>query len=616
MSENIIMPVDSAIQAQKIFFTSDASIVDLYHRYLSGYSEVVDDILRMEKDAKVSFNTYFNSFYESYWANISFVEDLFLEIEFSGSIMIEVFRDTKNHGCHKIVFLRLNSDSLDKRTVPLIALNSAMGETGRIFFDITARKKSQITGLRFVTSTAPRRKAKISVGICTFNREKFLLRNLRSLLGLQALDEGLAKIIIVNQGPPFTLPDLVDLVKGSDRVLLVEQGNLGGCGGFTRTMHEALKLEGITHHVLMDDDAVIDARVLQNLLCLLSFANDNLVIGGHMLDLMRPHFLYEAGAQVRSNTRIKPLHHNIDLRTLESLIPFNKYHTVDYNAWWFCALPVEQIIAAEFPAPIFIRGDDMEYGLRLQERGVKTVSMPGIAVWHEPFYAKVGGWQTYYDLRNRLILASTYPHRFRLESSKDILWWMLNAAASHDYLTASLLNKAVRDFLQGPSLFEKGVDTIHGEVSALAKSLSQPSVAEDELPAPPAKLRRMPKSDLAHGLLAGYRIAMTLLFANRNGAVRLLDHEARLSNIRHKPYVKTNGIGSYRLRYDPDRRRLIQVLADSFNTWSAYRRQRHKAAKAWRERVPQFRKRDVWSEIFDSYAMRRGGSSIDVEKGE
>lgn len=589
---------------QQILLPERAAVDSLYLRFLSGYCEIIENTLRMEKGAKVSFNTFFNSFYESYWGNISYATDLCLELNFVGSITVEVFRDTKHHGCNRIGFARLDADTPETKILQLDGF-SPIGEAGRLFVDITARKKSQVSGLCFKTNTTPRRQPKISIGICTFNREQFLLRNLLAILDLLALDEGIAKIVVVNQGPQFALPELAELVRGSDRILLVEQGNLGGCGGFTRTMHEALKLEGVTHHVLMDDDAVIDVRVLQNLLSMLSFINDDMVVGGHMLDLLRPHFLYEAGAQVRSNTRIKSLHHNIDLRAVDSLIPFNKYHSVDYNAWWFCAIPVEHIRAAEFPAPIFIRGDDMEYGLRLQERGVKTVAMPGIAVWHEPFYVKVGGWQTYYDLRNRLILASTYPHRFKHESPLDVLWWMLKAAASHDYLTAALLVKAVRDFLRGPSLLEKGADAIHAEIAALAKSLAQPNVAENELPTPPAKLRRMPKSDWGLGLLVVSRIIQNLLFAKKSGATLLLDHEANLSNIGPKPYVKTNGIGSYRLRFEPDRSRLIRALKDSFGAWFAYRRHRREAADAWGQQVPQLRKPGMWQEIFQADATRR-----------
>ena len=377
----IARPTDDCTVLQPLFLPADASIDALYLRYLTGYAEVSDRVLQLQKKAKISFNSYFNSFYESYWQALTGLGKLNLEIECAGSLIVEVFRDTKDYGCHRIAFCRIDAEAPTVRRLALPALGSGVGAGGRIFVDITARKQSSVRDVRFVTDGEPTCQPHLSVGICTFNRESFLLRNLRALLEEEGLAESLAKIVVVNQGPSFSTPELAELAGNTDRVLLIEQGNLGGCGGFTRTMHEALELEGVTHHVLMDDDAVIDARVLRNLVSLLSFTGDSKVIGGHMLDLLRPHFLYEAGAVVKSNTRLKSLHHNIDLREVDALIPFNRYQEVDYNAWWFSAIPIEQIRKAQLPAPIFIRGDDMEYGIRLKELGVKTVAMPGIAVW-------------------------------------------------------------------------------------------------------------------------------------------------------------------------------------------------------------------------------------------
>ena len=601
----ITRPTDDCTVLQPLFLPADDSIDALYLRYLTGYAEVSDRVLQLQKKAKISFNSYFNSFYESYWQALTGLVKLNLEIECAGSLIVEVFRDTKDYGCHRIAFCRIDAEAPTVRRLALPALGSGVGAGGRIFVDITARKHSSVRDIRFVTDEEPTCQPHLSVGICTFNREKFLLRNLRALLEEEGLAESLAKIVVVNQGPSFSTPELAELVSGSDRVLLIEQGNLGGCGGFTRTMHEALELEGVTHHVLMDDDAVIDARVLRNLVSLLSFTGDSKVIGGHMLDLLRPHFLYEAGAVVKSNTRLKSLHHNIDLRAVDALIPFNKYQEVDYNAWWFCAIPTEQIRKAQLPAPIFIRGDDMEYGIRLKELGVKTVAMPGIAVWHEPFYVKVGGWQVYYDLRNRLIMASTYPNRFKHEAPIDVLWWMLKAAASHDYLTCELLVRATHDFLSGPDLFARSADEIHAEIGAMAKALAQPSVPESELPAPPAKLRRMPKSDFGLALLVVWRIGQNLLAGKPGGAKLLVDHEANLSNIGPHAYVKTNGMGSYRLLYAPDRERLFGTVRKAFVAWWAYIRNRDKAAKAWAERVPELRAPQFWQSVFDTDAAKR-----------
>lgn len=593
---------------QTLLLPDDTSIEALYIRYTSGYAEVISNVLLMQKNAKVSFNSYFNSFYESYWRELSDAKDVFLEIVFEGSIIVETFRDTKDYGCNRIGLVWAEAESQSTHKISINALSPIIGQTGRVFVDITARKNSRIHGLRFVTNSPITRQARLSIGICTFNREQFLLRNVRSLLNDEELALCLASIIVVNQGPSFTIPELAEIVNNSDRVLLIEQGNLGGCGGFTRTMFESLQLDGITHHVLMDDDAVIDARVLRNLASILSFCSADKVVGGHMLDMLRPHFLYEAGAMVKSNTRLRSLHHNIDLRALDALIPFIKYQEVDYNAWWFCAIPVKHIRKAGLPAPIFIRGDDMEYGIRLQELGVNTVAMPGIAVWHEPFYVKVGGWQTYYDLRNRLILASTYPHRFKHETPIDLLWWMLKAAASHDYLTSALLVRAVHDFLAGPSLFKCSADDIHADISALAISLAQQPVAENELPPPPAKLRCMPKTNFSLGLLVALRIINSLLIAKQDGATLLLDHEANLSNIYERPYVKTNAVGSYHLLYSPDKKRLLIAVRECFNAWRAYVTHRREAASAWHDQIPSMREKQFWQEIFVDDAAKRNAT--------
>jgi len=54
--------------------------------------------------------------------------------------------------------------------------------------------------------------------------------------------------------------------------------------------------------------------------------------------------------------------------------------------------------------PFFIKIDDLEFCLRIKNFASSAiVAFPSIAVWHEPFYAKVSIWDTYYSYRNILI---------------------------------------------------------------------------------------------------------------------------------------------------------------------------------------------------------------------
>lgn len=585
---------------QKILLPRDKTISELYLRELHGYLEVDEFYLMLEPATKISFNTYFNSFYESYWVECTSIEDVFLEIEFVGAIVVEIYRDTQNNGCSRIVEKKLTADLLDKQKVDFLVFNEGgLGEAGRIFIDILAESKTIIHNIGFKTRKPPQNNPSITLGICTFNRESYLYRNLKAIQSYQDIIKSIEKIIIVNQGPSFKNQDLVSLVAASNLIQVIEQRNLGGCGGFTRTMYECLKIEGISHHVIMDDDASLDARVLHNLENFLAYARSNIAVGGHMLDLLRPWVLYEAGAMIKQNSRIQSLHHNIDLRGVGSFQAFNKCHFPDYNAWWFCAIPTQHIEAVDFPAPIFIRGDDMEYGIRLQEKGVKTVAMPGIAVWHEPFYVKVGGWQNYYDLRNRLIMASVYQSRFTLESPKFIIWMMLQALALHDYLGAKLICKAIQDFLKGPALFTIDSEVIHNDITKLSKLLNPEPSSLTNLPRL-AKIKIMPKSDFSQALLVIKRVISLVLSINpgRRKPIEIMDYQASIANVGAFPYVKTNGIGSYRLLYRPDQGKLLPLLLECIKTFKSYLKNREQVAKAWRSDILHLRSPKAWAEIF------------------
>lgn len=67
-----------------------------------------------------------------------------------------------------------------------------------------------------------------------------------------------------------------------------------------------------------------------------------------------------------------------------------------------------QVERVGLPMPCLIRGDDMEYGVRLAQHDIPTVPVPGIAVWHEPFYLKLGSRLYYFKVRNRLTMHSLW----------------------------------------------------------------------------------------------------------------------------------------------------------------------------------------------------------------
>jgi galactofuranosylgalactofuranosylrhamnosyl-N-acetylglucosaminyl-diphospho-decaprenol beta-1,5/1,6-galactofuranosyltransferase len=243
------------------------------------------------------------------------------------------------------------------------------------------------------------------------------------------------------------------------------------------------------------------------------------------------------------------------------------------------------------------------------------VAMPGIAVWHEPFYVKAGSWQIYYDLRNRLIMASVYPHRFSLESSKDVVWMMMQSLVLHDYLSAGLLCRALQDYLKGPTLFDRDAETLHDEISRLGKTLGPESVkSTDGLKKP--KLKCMPKSDLATALLVARRIVSLCWFFNagKRAPMLLLDNEASIANVGPFPYVKTNFIGSYRLLYRPNLGKMLSLLVLCLKTFTKYLVHRKQTAEAWRLNIDRLRGSKAWEKIFSTARTTADQESASIAK--
>ena len=72
----------------------------------------------------------------------------------------------------------------------------------------------------------------------------------------------------------------------------------------------------------------------------------------------------------------------LDLRNLDACLYNEVEEKYEFNAWWYCTMPLNIINKKNLPMPIFIRGDDVEFGLRNMKH---LILMNGICVWHEPF---------------------------------------------------------------------------------------------------------------------------------------------------------------------------------------------------------------------------------------
>src|SRR4051794_14489440 len=111
-------------------------------------------------------------------------------------------------------------------------------------------------------------------------------------------------------------------------------------------------------------------------------------------------------------------------------------------------------------------GDDIEYGCRLKRAGVRTLVPPGVAIWHEPFDAKTGGWQSYFATRNFLIAAACRGEGWAKTAGKAVRRRVVISLLACDYYEAWLICEGVADFLAGPTILEGDPSSLLGRLQS------------------------------------------------------------------------------------------------------------------------------------------------------
>ncbi len=565
--------------------------------------------VQLLQDDILTTDTYFGSFYCSYWNAYTGLTNVAATLQVKGAGEVRVFEDG-GQGIVLLTRFEIVSDGTKPYLIDFTPGNLAESPftnsslPSRIFIEFEAMRDSTVLAISFVSPQPPVREVTLSIGLCTFNQEAYFARTADHIAALVATEPAVTRVFVVNQGAPFTSPEIREVLAGP-KITTIEQRNLGGCGGFTRSLREALAAEPrASHHLMMDDDIVLDERLISRAIQFLRYATRDIALGGSMLESLRPTIMYEAGAFLRPNNTIEPYCHNVDMADTGQLYHFNTPAGTDYNAWWFCVLPLEPASRAGLPAPIFIRGDDFEYGQRLAALGVPTITLPGVAVWHEPFYAKPPGWQDYYDLRNRMIFAATYGNKVSQLSLTHLLGLLTGAVLTHQCQSAELRMRAVEDFLRGPKeLFAADAEINHKAVMALAKAHA-PERLNNAAWSSREATKGKPKPGGLKALAGSYFWAMlrTLLLPRVGGTAVYVDADAHPINVAGRAYVLTNGLRTFHILFRPSRRRTFAMLVRAARLARRFRREQAAVGKVWAEGISAYRQDAYWGQVFGDVA--------------
>ena len=603
--------------------------------------------IELPEGTEVSFETYFNAFPASYWRRWSQLDTVVLGMDVEGAATISVYR-SKQDGTRISV---LNVDAADERVeIPLPLRNFEDG--GWLWFDVTTETGQSETSISNAgwyapcapgeqtlpdgTTIAPSEK-KVAVGIPTFNRPRDAVNALHSLAEDPLVLGAITDVLMPDQGNqhPADEPDFAEAEENlQGRLKIFSQGNLGGSGGYSRIMYEALHQTDAPFILYMDDDIAIEPDSILRAVQAARYAKSPILVGGQMLNLQdrsqlrtsgeqvnradfmwggAPHAVYDHDFAKYPLGYVGTEEEDLDPRKTTSR-PLHRRIDVEFNGWWMCLFP--RVVAEKMglPLPLFIKWDDTEYSLRAGQAGFPTVTWPGAAIWHMAWADKDDAidWQAYFHLRNRLIVASMY-----LDGSPNgLLRSMLKSSYKHimcmEYSTLAIQIEAMKDFLAGPDHLFGILESSLPRIQSIRKDFSDAQVVESaaDLPAPTgapgvpthkiggrlAKVKKIPWAikSLRHLTTTEDRAHWEAPQLN------LTAEEARwytLSRVDSATVSTAGGTGvAFRKR---DKALADDLLKQTKELHKQIKEQWPELTRAYREAKPELTSHENWEKIFD-----------------
>ena len=462
---------------QRLVLPTPTTPEPLLYARTSGEVRVVEGGAVLADGGALSFDTSFGVFAAGRWRRVSQVNKLSVSVCASGVGIAEVV--VVNGKTESVVATaQLPRGEGSPTSVMLNVPDLQASANGTYYVRVTAiGGEVCMTGGEWVTQDAPRHEVRMSLSITTFNRQEYVRKTVHNVLDLvrdNAALNGKVRVLVVDNAQNVTFDAAADAP-----LTVIPNGNLGGAGGFARGLIELRKAGWATHVLFMDDDITLEPEAIVRTMSLFAYAKDaRLCVHGAMLSEERPWLQFEAGSQYswRSIYPLQALGREDDMRERSVAVQDAAEVPFDYTAWWYTAFPIN--ITNENPLPVFVRGDDVAFGL--MHTGKHSITLNGVIVWHADFGLKNNPSSLFYESRN-LALVDT------LVFDKHT-WWNLayrfssfgfRNLFSMRYASTEYMLRGLNAYLAGPAEWMK-IDhaALHDELRVCAEEKPAPLSAE------------------------------------------------------------------------------------------------------------------------------------------
>lgn len=405
----------------------------------------------------VDFCTYFNAVSVSKWRTYTDVLTVRLHLEVAGdpcTVQAVGLTLSENDAVVKQRGERAEKEASDDfARVEIDVPFNNMDVSG---FLLTSKGTTRVRNAYYYTLAEIDHINPVNIALCTttFKKEEFIVPNIarieRDVLGSGEPISSHFHMYVVDNGRTLDVEALT-----SPGVTICPNDNVGGSGGFARGMLEALNAdEDFTHVILMDDDVRVSPESFKRVYALLSLANSKYArafINGAMLQLERPNVQFEDVAFVRDSGGYEKIKPDLEIDQLHDVV-YNERISVErekaYGAWWFSCIPMSSIKENGLPLPLFVRCDDVEYGVRCLP---VYMTMNGICVWHSRFEGRFrAAVDCYQYVRNMLIVIAV--DNCSSEKAFMLRFWRVFSIylRTLNYSAAELWLDGFEDYLKGP----------------------------------------------------------------------------------------------------------------------------------------------------------------------
>jgi galactofuranosylgalactofuranosylrhamnosyl-N-acetylglucosaminyl-diphospho-decaprenol beta-1,5/1,6-galactofuranosyltransferase len=464
---------------------------------------------QIEDSDRISFGTYFNAFAASYWRRWTVVTDVSLEVTVSGpGATVVVYRSMPDGRAQRVDDEHVPADAAGPASFRFDLSLKSFADGGWYWFDIIAGPHGAVLEEAAWVAEVPADRAEpgsVTIGITTMNRPDFCA-DLLAQIGSDADVRGILDEVIVAEQGTQKVSDAEGFAaaeKALDgKLRVIEQGNMGGSGGYARSQLETLEAGRSTYMMCMDDDVVCEPESILRSVTFGDLCRRPTIVGGHMFSLYAKSRLHSFGEIIDKYrfwwTSPPTVFADWDFseRNLRSARWLHRRIDVDFNGWFMCLIPTEVLKTVGLSLPLFIKWDDSEYGVRAQEAGFPTVSFPGAAVWHVPWSDKNDAldWQSYFHQRNRFVAAllhSPYDRGGRMV--RESLDHQIKHLFAMQYSTAELRHLALEDVLAGPDKLHRELTTKLPQLKEVRSRFPDARAESDPDAFPQARRQKPPK---------------------------------------------------------------------------------------------------------------------------